>query len=325
MKYEFSYYTENDLYKIEKLVLASYKWEYPIWGLSRHEFAKGLNPAFTGHYHAWEHTVGVYRSGEKIAACVINEGNYDGDAFFLFDSKERGEDKELLHEMVKFAKTHCSAVGDKRIKRSLRLYVPEWNTNLRDILLNTGFKLCECKDELYILDFAKKPFKVELPEGYTIADGNTTSDFYLSNTHRFSFGYGGGDHACEYGEQAFRDLRQMKHYRKELDLCVLDKQKKPVAMAIIWYDEAMPYCELEPLGVVWWERRKGIATAILHEAANRVMDMFPGCAGMTGGDQSFYQRIGYEKKDSADVFQWEIDVHASWDTESFMEKYSDKI
>ena len=40
-------------------------------------------------------------------------------------------------------------------------------------------------------------------------------------------------------------------------------------MAIIWYDESMPYCELEPLGVVRWERRKGIAAAILHEAANR--------------------------------------------------------
>lgn len=56
-------------------------------------------------------------------------------------------------------------------------------------------------------------------------------------------------------------------------------------MAIIWYDEAMPYCELEPLGAVWWEKRKGIATAILHEAANRVQLMFPECSGMLGGNQ----------------------------------------
>jgi predicted N-acetyltransferase YhbS len=88
----------------------------------------------------------------------------------------------------------------------------------------------------------------------------------------------------------------MKHYRRDLDLCVLDEHKRPVAMAIIWYDEAMPYCELEPLGVVWWERRKGIATAILHEAANRVKNMFQNCGGMLGGNQEFYRRIGYEKK-----------------------------
>ncbi len=112
-----------------------------------------------------------------------------------------------------------------------------------------------------------------LPDGYTFADGNTVPDFYLSNTHRLSFSYGEDYHACEHGEQAFHDLRKMKHYRKKLDLCVLDQQKRPIAMAIIWYDESMPYCELEPLGVVWWERRKGIATAVLQKAANRVQQI----------------------------------------------------
>jgi predicted N-acetyltransferase YhbS len=96
----------------------------------------------------------------------------------------------------------------------------------------------------------------------------------------FSFLY--GKPVAETGEQGFHDLRQMKHYRPELDLCMLDPDGKPVGMAIIWYDEQMPYAELEPLGVVWWERRKGIASALIHEAANRVRKL-GNCSGMTGG------------------------------------------
>lgn len=108
-------------------------------------------------------------------------------------------------------------------------------------------------------------------------------------------------------------------------MCVLDELKRPVAMAIIWYDEKMPFCELEPLGVVWWERRKGIATAILHEAANRVQSMFPKCTGMLGGDQTFYQKIGYERKAVFPQYQWELEVYISWEKESYDKDYAKEV
>lgn len=325
MRYEFSFFQDEDFDEVEQLVLASYQWEYPVWGLARYEFSRGLHPAFLGQYHAWQRTVGVYRNNEKIVACVINEGNYNGEAFFLFDSKERGEDVDLLKEMIKFAKTHVSCVQEDRRTISLKLYVPTWYTTLKELVLQSGFHEMEWKEELYILPFDNKTFDVKLPEGYSFADGNTVPDFYLSNTHRFSFIYGDDIHACEHGEQAFQDVRKMKHYRKELDLCVLDDNKRPVAMAIIWYDESMPYCELEPLGVVWWERRKGIATAILHEAANRVQSIFPQCKGMLGGNQPFYEKIGYEKKAYIPVYNWEIKVYPSWEKESIDLDYAKEV
>ncbi len=325
MTYEFSYYIDSDFDEIENIILASYQWDYPVWGLSRHEFCRGLHPAFTGHHRAWYHTVGVYRENGKVAACVINEGNYSGEAFFLFDSKERGMDRELLSEMIKFAKTHVTSIKEDRRTKSLNLYVPIWNETLKEMVLQSGFQELDWSEELYILPFDKKTFDVNLPDGYSFADGNTIPDFYLSNTHRLSFGYGGDSHACEHGEQAFHDLRKMKHYRKNLDICVLDEQKRPVAMAILWYDESMPYCELEPLAVVWWERRKGIATAILHEAANRVQLMFPNCKGMLGGNQTFYRKIGYEKKASIPLYHWELEVFISWEKESIDKNYSKEV
>lgn len=325
MRYEFSYYRDEDFDEIEQLILASYQWEYPVWGLARHEFSRGLHPAFTGHYHAWHHTVGTYRDNGKVAACVINEGHYNGEAFFLFDSKERGEDRELLKEMIRFAKTHASRVEADGRTKVLDLYIPAWNTVLKELILESGFSETDWGEELYILPFGNEEFDVKLPEGYSFADGSTVPDFYLSNTHRFSFSYGGETHACEHGEQAFHDLRKMKHYRKELDLCVLDEYKRPVAMAIIWYNEEMPYCELEPLGVVWWERRKGIATAILHEAANRVKKMFPKCNGMLGGNQEFYKRIGYERKAYIPKYHWEMEVFISWEKESYDKDYAKEV
>lgn len=325
MNYEFSFYKDEDYEEMVQLALASYQWEYPACGLNRLEFAKGLHPEFTGQYHSWRHTVGIYRKDGKMVACVWNEGNYDGEVFFLFDSKKHGEDRELLKEMIKFAKTYAAGIKEDRRTWYVNLFVPEWNAVLKEMILKEGFYKGEWGAEVYILPFGEQKFDVKLPEGYTIVDGNTTPDFYLSNVHRFSFAYGRDDHACEHGEQAFHDLRKMKYYRKDLDLCVLDEQKRPVAMANIWYDEKMPYCELEPLGVVWWERRRGIATAILHEAANRAREIFPKCTGMLGGDQAFYNSIGYEKKAEIPIYHWELEVFISWEKESFDKNYVKEV
>lgn len=61
MKYTFSFYTKDDFEEIESLILNSYEWDYPIFGLSRMEFSNGLHPKFLRYSDVWERTVGVYR------------------------------------------------------------------------------------------------------------------------------------------------------------------------------------------------------------------------------------------------------------------------
>lgn len=321
MNFEFSFYQDTDYQELKQLVLNSYQWEYPLCGLGRLEFSRGLGPAFSGHYHAWQHTIGIYRRNQEMIACVWNEGNYDGDVFFLFRTKENAEDEMLLRYMIKFGKTYANAVGEDKRTNFVNLYVPEWNRVLQELAMQSGFARRERTEPVYILPYERQMFPVVLPDGYCFADGAATPDFYLSNTHRLSFGYGGSSRACEYGEQAFHDLRQMSHYKKDFDLCVLDELGCPVAMAMIWYDETMPYCELEPLGVVWWERRKGIATALLYELSNRVMKQYPQCRGMLGSTQEFYQRTGYRKMAETGCYHWEIEVFPSWVKESAERRY----
>nr|WP_314466266.1 hypothetical protein [uncultured Clostridium sp.] len=71
--------------------------------------------------------------------------------------------------------------------------------------------------------------------------------------------------------------------------------------------------------------RKGIATAILHEAANQVRSMFPECMGMTGGNQTFYKKIGYEKKAFIPLYHWELEVFISWEAESYDKDYAKEV
>lgn len=319
MKYEFSFYKDFDFEALEELVLKSYEWEYPAVGISRVEFAKGLHPHFCDCTKAWEHTVGMYWENKKLVACVWNEGTYDGDVFFLFDNQQRATETDLINDMINFSKMFC-VTFEGEATRSFQIFIPSWNTTLLNIALGNGFTKSEWADHIYIRSFDKineeLPVQEILPNGYSIIDGNTSPAFYLSNVHRMAFGYGKDSYSCEHGAEAFADLRKMPHYDKDLDLCILDDKGRPVAIAIIWYDEKMPYCELEPLGVIWLERRKGLGTAILNEATNRIIKKYPNCKGIKGGDQQFYNSIGFEQKAEIFPYQWKKEIFISWDNRS---------
>lgn len=125
MKYEFSYYTQDNFDDIENMILNSYSWEYPIYGISRLEFCSGLHPYFTGIQRTMERGSGIFRQNGKIIAAAVNEVNAAGDAFFIFDSKERSQDKELIEHMIFFAQTGMSHKEQNGKSRYVNLRVPQ--------------------------------------------------------------------------------------------------------------------------------------------------------------------------------------------------------
>jgi len=315
VKYRFEFYKKEYFDEIEEMILNSYRWEYPAYGLSRMEFSNGLHPSFLHFPDMWERTVGVYFFDETIIACAINEGNDEGAVFFLFREKKLAEDKELLKDMIHFAKTTMSCVEDNNhIQRFVRIFVPKWNVTLTQMILEEGFVKEEWEEIIRIRTFGTDSYPVKLPNGYRFADGNETPAFYLANVHMAAFNY--SIHEVPDCAKAFSEMRKEKHYDPSLDLCVLDPQNRPVAMANVWYDKKMPYSELEPLGVAFWERRKGLATALLNEISNRVMQKYPECKGMLGGDQPFYEAVGYYVKDYIPAYRYEMEIYPSWDERS---------
>lgn len=204
-------------------------------------------------------------------------------------------------------------VKEDRIHRFIRILALEWNQVLSNKLLSLGF-VKEAGERNLIRRFESKPYPVALPEGYSIVDGNTAPAFFAANAHMAAFSY--SIDLLPNTTQAFADLRKQKHYDPYLDLYVLDPQKRPVGLATIWYDQKMSYCELEPLGVAFWERRKGLASALLNEASNRIMKKYSNCTGMLGGNQPFYSALGYNVTDIIPAYRFEIEVYPSWDNRS---------
>lgn len=304
MSISFRYYTDEDFLKLEQLVLNSYAWSNPPWGVSRHEFSRGVHSAWANIKDNWRHIVGIWEEDDNIISAVICEGVWHGDVFFLFDSLKRQRDRELLERMFHHAETHlsCFKKDYENNTRYLHVVIPPEYDLVKKIAKERGYELSQKVERSLILPFSEKKFDIILPNGYRIIDGTQTPDFFLSNTHMFSFNY--TLPIADTGERGFHDLRKMPGYKPELDLCVLDDEGKPVGFAIIWYNEKMTYCELEPLGVVWWHRRKGIGRALIYEAANRVMKMSPQCRGMLGGDQQFYWDLGFKVEKINEIWNW---------------------
>lgn len=242
----FEYYSDNYFYDIERLVLSSYAYDIPLWGLSRHEFCRALHPDFKECHNVWSESMGLYFEDNTLVAAVLSEGGYEGDAFFLFDGIDRTKDKDLLKRMLRFAIMHLSLVDEKRTTRTLFIHIPDWQAEFRAVALEMGFQKQEWTDKVNIMPIGELPFDVKLPEGFSFAKEPVPA-FYLSNIHRNAFQY--GLPTVEKGSTAFGKLRNMRHYDTNLEIVVLDEEGRPAGFAIGWMDESMPYAELEPLAV----------------------------------------------------------------------------
>lgn len=308
MKPVFRFYTEADEPAIHELILAGYRTGTPIWGVSRHAFCRGLHPDFIGVKTCNRRTAGLWFEENRAVACAISEGAFDGDAFFLFRDEQTREDEALLARMLDHATTHMSCFDDASGERRLFLRMPPEAKALPPLAEARGFAATQDVERCRVMPFAEGPYPITLPEGYRMIDGHDAPDFFPANVHMFAFNY--GKPGADTGEAAFHRLRQMPSYRPELDLYVIDPEGRPVAMAIIWFAEGMPICELEPLGVAWWCRRMGLGKALIYEAANRVMARWPACRGMLGGDQPFYDALGYVTASETYIWQWQQQVRA---------------
>lgn len=307
---QFAYYEEAYFDQIEALILKSYTYDKPLWGLSRHEFVKAIHPDFKASYQAWTESMGLYLEEGQLVAAVLSEGVYDGDAFFIFDGKKRTQDHELLKRMVRFAVTHLSSLDETRTVRSLYLNVPKWHHELKHVVTEFGFIDQNNPERIRILPFPTTLFEVKLPKGYRFSK-TPVPPFYLSNIHRLSFNY--GLPYADQGSRAFEKLRTMRHYDPDLEVVILDEENRPVAFAIGWMSPSMPYAELEPMAVTWWNRRKGLGTALVHELSNRIKTKYPHAYGMTGGDQPFYHDLGFAIAEEVPVYLYKKVIHASWD------------
>lgn len=151
----FRYYRDEDFLKLEELVLSSYEWGNPPWGMSRHEFCRGVHSAWANVKDNWRHIVGIWEEDGNIIAAVICEGVWHGDAFFIFDSIERQRDGELLKRMFHHAETHlsCFTKDYKKDSRYLHIVIPPEYIFVKKMAKERGYVLSEKKERSLVLPF----------------------------------------------------------------------------------------------------------------------------------------------------------------------------
>lgn len=307
MDYKFSYYSDEYFDQLEKLILNSYSAGFPTYLFNQLQFDRGVHSAWANNKANWEQTTGLWFESQKLVAVAISVGAWQGDVFFIFDNCDRADDKELLIRLFHHAETHMSCFkGDVPYKdetRYLELTISPYLKSVSETAKERGYVKADWKGKINILPFNGTLFSTELSGGYTLADGNSIPPFYSANAHMFSFNY--TLPTANNIKSGFEDLKKMRAYHPELDLVALDSEGKPVGLAIVWYNEALQFCELEPLGVAWWCRRKGIARSLIYELANRVMKKYPSCKGMIGGNQQFYWDLGFLTKAENEIWNWE--------------------
>lgn len=190
----------------------------------------------------------------------------------------------LIPQMIEHAKERLRADDGK-----LQLMVYESQKALLEEAQKRGYKEV-WREECGILDFSKKKLGVSLPEGYVFEDFDKIDMQKLTDMI-----WRGFDNEGEPVGGVERDyhLIAAPHATPELDVLIKTTDGEYVCFAGMWWVPENKLAYLEPLCTVPEYRHKGLASAALSELQRRTSKL--GASHMTGGDNEFYFKIGFEK------------------------------
>jgi mycothiol synthase len=143
---------------------------------------------------------------------------------------------------------------------------------------------------------------VTLPEGFVIKPMETLEEmkrFHLAVKAVFGF---------EDSIEVYRIVQQAPSFVPELDLIILSDEGEVAAFCTAWLDEESGDAELEPVGTVPDHRKKGLGSALIAEASNRLRRL--GCEKVTVnswsesvGANKLYESAGLEA--TVNIDSWE--------------------
>jgi len=276
------------------------------WLTDRWNFGRYFSQTMHGTFDTWPETVGIWEDENKEIVAVVNsEGEIinrkAGSAFLQLGDRDFSDD--FLGELIDYAESTLALTTDEGT--FVNVYADEDAFQIQKILKERDYKLLEWKEPMSCMDVAGC-FKVELPEGFRIADANEVSDWQKGFAHGRAFGYYKNDVPDDDdAERCFRMLRNAPDYLPELDLSVLDPNGEVASFAGIWYDDLNRIGILEPVGTIPKYRRMGLAKAVVHEAINKVVRM--GAKRIfVGSDQQFYLSLGFKAVYYKQIWQKEI-------------------
>lgn len=139
---------------------------------------------------------------------------------------------------------------------------------------------------------------IDLPDGYTLADGNTFLDIERLERFRFS-AFNPNTDFDEETAWAYRYARENPFIKKELCIILLDESKDLVSSCVGYFDAANSDVEIEVVCTKKEEEGKGFAKAVIVECIRRSLEMGAKRVNISGWDpltKHLYSSFGKNKE-----------------------------
>ncbi len=161
--------------------------------------------------------------------------------------------------------------------------------------------------ESRVFDF-KNELNYELPEGYHFVEPADVDVFKLSKLCWYGFDHGDEQEFTDWDKyddsndwtpaKSHKDcvaefMAPSPHSTHEYDVVIADENGEYVCFAGMWWISQNKLAYMEPLCTSPEHRRKGLAAAALTRHYRRMKSL--GATHMSGGDDPFYEKIGYGK------------------------------
>ena len=229
---------------------------------------------------SYTHRNRIWEDSGKIVAFCYSENPVNNIYFNLRPGYE-----ELAEEMVTYA------VKDMpRIEGKIKFVLFEGQNAIQKEVMKAGYvQTGGYNDMIYDFD---KPLQYALPEGFRFSEAGK-----LSVEKVIECCWKGFDHEANEGpwdgnaERGYY-MQMAPHATMQYPVAIENEKGEYVCYAGMWWTPENHLAYMEPLCTVPEYRRKGLAAAALSELYRRMKPL--GATHMTGGGDSFYERIGFK-------------------------------
>lgn len=231
------------------------RWEYTLHFTNPlYQYTKAID---------WEDTIHIWEEDGMIVGVVNKEGNEN--VFIQVD----WDYEHIVNEMITWAEEHLALNNELGgTEKKIRVWSHENDINKNEYLRHRGYTRGKNFEYLRWQPLERELPDSELPEGYEIVslkDGIEVSEKRdIIEKVLESPGL---------PIEIFKEMERAPLYRKELDLVVINDERKLVSYCTIWFDERSRVGIYEPIGTDPDFQKKGVGEAMIIEGLNRLKDL----------------------------------------------------
>jgi len=234
------------------------------------------------------HRIGLWENKGEIAGISAYEMKMG-----MAQLHTKPEYKKLLHEMLIWAENEISIEKDG--KRELDVYITNKEDDKKKLLVDNGYHFTK-NFPIKIFRYDRPFVERELPEGFSLIDGNRIDYLKLKICYYRGFNHGDMPPSLDIDNELKRYTSP--HTNALLTTVVVAPDGEYACALGMWMDYRNKYAYLEPLATIPKYRRMGLATIALTEAMKKTKTL--GAEYCFGGGNEFYTAIGFEA-----LWQWE--------------------